>query len=366
MQLEPAVPTTAVNGPNPSVAVLILGFNNRPYLAGALESVLSQGYPRFEVFYIDNASADGSADFVKENFPRVRVIRNMQNLGYAKALQDTLSQVFSEGYDAAVVMNADVVVDSDWLGELVASAFRDNTIGLAQPKIFLWPPHSDLINTLGNEINFLGFGFCGHFGEQDVTVDEEDREIVFPSGACFLVKKETFLKVGGFDPDFFCYVEDQDFGWRCRLFGWRSVLSAKSRLWHDYQFLPAQKQSYKLFFYERNRWFFILKNYSIGLIAAVLVPLIIFESALLIHSIIYGYLKQKVKAYCAIVGSLRTLLQKRRSIQRQRRVADKDLLPLLSSRIDFPGFGGVFIRFANLFLTLYWEGVKKCYRLCCR
>lgn len=355
---------TQTSGHLPFVVVVVLGFNNRLHLPCALDSILRQTYPCFRVLFVDNGSTDGSAEFVSQHYPQVTVLANETNVGYAGAVHQTLSQVFAGGADAALVVNADVVLDPHCLEELVAAAYRDEAIGSAQPKILLFPPGSKLVNTLGNEINFLGFGFCGHFREEDSERFNDDREIVFPSGACVLVKSAVYRDVGGFDPDFFCYLEDQDFGWRSRMYGWHSILAAKARIWHDYRFLPEGAKQRKLFLYERNRWLFLLKNFGGPLLVLILPMLVVVECGILVHSIFFGYFRAKLSSYVSVIRNLRQLWKKRRYVQRGRRVPDRALVGLLSPVLRFEGFDNLLLKAANTVFARYFRLVKGCYRLC--
>lgn len=322
----------------PAIAVIVLGYNDLQHLEGALESTLCQDYPNYRTIFVDSASSDDSVAFVKQRFPGVEVISLQVNLGYAGAYRVVLSQVLDDACDAAVLLNADVEVDANWLSELVQSAYASEDIGFAQPKIYLWDGR--VLNSFGNCLNFLGFGYCGRYGEPDSDATTRDAEVALASGACLLVKRLAYWDVEGLDESFFAYVEDQDLVWRGRMRGWRAVASAESKMRHKYRFLDPSRNKQKVLLYERNRIRFIVKNYSLGLIVCIAPAFVLVEVGILFQGVLRGYLWQKCRAYVEVVHGLPRLLAARRRVQQDRVVGDCDLILLMSPTIEFPELGG--------------------------
>jgi GT2 family glycosyltransferase len=344
------------------VTVIILGFNDRDHLPEALRSVLAQRYSSFRVMFVDNASSDRSIDLVKVQFPQVETVRLHRNIGYAGAYAMVLPRAFGDGCDCAVLLNADVSVEPDWLNELVQSAHANPSIGFAQPKILLWDGHR--LNSFGNHINYLGFGYCGHCNEEDSQAFDFDREAPFVSGASMLVKRDAYLDSGGIDASFFNYVEDQDLVWRGRMLGWRSVVSARSRMRHKYQFLNPARNSRKMYWYELNRMRFVLQNYSALMLVLLLPAFCAMEALVLVHSALNGYVSQKCAAYLDLARMWPIVRDRRRQIQRSRKVSDRMLIQWLSTSIEFPGLEvRPGLAAVNGALSLYFALVKACLRL---
>jgi hypothetical protein len=343
----------------PRVAVLILGYNHRDFIIDTLRSVQAQTYTNYHVIYIDNASTDDSVSLVRHTFPDVEAIKHPTNIGYAGGYNQTLTRVFTQEYDAAVLLNPDTVSDTHWLSELVASAYADKTIGFAQPKIYLWEKGAtNSFNTAGNEINFLGFGYCGQYKHEDDPLLTQDTEITYASGASLLIKKEAYEMTSGFDDDFFAYLEDQDLGWRGKLLGYTSVLSARSLLWHKYDFQKKHLNNFKFFLLERNRFTFILKNFEIKTLLLILPACIIMETGVLLDSIMKGYFKAKLRGYFETAHNLRKTLHKRSLIQKTRVRTDKELFHFLNPEILFEEVDSPLLRGANIFLRCYYHIVK--------
>jgi GT2 family glycosyltransferase len=342
------------------IAVLILFYNDEANVSDALGSISRQSYPDYKVICIDNASTDGTIDVIRALYPETDIVTNEINLGYAGAYRQMLRRVFMEDFDAAVLINSDVIVDTDWLSELVRSAYADESIAIAQPKIFLWDNKgNNLANTFGNKIHFLGFGFCGHYRQIDDPSYAEDLDIASASGACMLIKKNAYLDIGELDDKFFAYVEDQDLSWRAKMKGYRIILSAKSIIWHKYVFHETRRNPYKFYLIERNRLYFILKNYSLKTMLLLFPAFLVMECGVILHSVTQGYFRAKMAGYFVFIRNFRPLLAGRRDIQRKRRLSDKMLFNEIDPVIAFDEIESPLLNLANLFLKGYYKCIKK-------
>lgn len=342
----------------PKIVVLVLGFNDEKNIQETLKTALDQTYENYDLVYIDNASSDSTLKIVKDNYPQLQIIEEKINLGYAGAYAKYLDIFFKKGYEAAVLLNSDVVVAKNWLKELVATAFSDEKIAIAQPKIFLWNENKDLANTFGNEINYLGFGFCGHYKKPDSENFHEDKEIVSASGASLLIKKEAFLHIGNMDKNFFAYLEDQDLSWRAQMHGYKIALSAKSVIWHKYVFQKNARNHWKFFTLERNRLYFLFKNYSAKTLFLILPMFLVMEMGIWADSLSNGYFKDKIKAYGAFFANFGKIYQLRQIVQQGRHLPDSELFKLLSPTVNFEEIDSLGLKIANKLLAGYYKIIK--------
>ena len=355
-----------MNNKNPSIAVIILGYNDEKNLKDTFNSVLNQSYQNYETIYIDNNSKDNSFEFVKKNYPQVKLFKNKKNLGYAGAYKKILDEMFvnnamGEHFDAVILLNSDVIVDYSWLKELIKSSFADKKIALAQPKIFLHQNSNktELINTFGNEINYLGFGFCGNYKQKDFSKIKEDKEITCASGCSLLIKKNAYLNsLDGLDDKFFAYLEDQDLSWRLKMQGYKIVLSAKSIMWHKYIFQKNERNKWKFYMLERNRLFFIFKNYQTKTIILILPIFLFMEIGILLDSIVKRYFIDKMKSYANFLKNIEKLKVNRKKIQKSRKINDREMFNQLSPTIKFEEIDNIFLKIANLFLFMYYKLIK--------
>lgn len=338
----------------PCVAILILGYNHAETVMDTLSCALQQSYESYEVIYIDNASQDDSLLRVRKKFPHLRVIQHKKNLGYAGAYKQVLKIVFSERFDMAVLLNPDTHFESNWLKPLVRSAEKHPDTALVQSKVYLWDGgKTTLFNTAGNNIHFLGIGFCGRYKEPDTPPIQEDSRIPYASGASLLVKKEAYEKLPGLDEDFFAYLEDQDLGWQANMFGYTNILCAQSIVWHRYDFQKKSLSGLKMYLLERNRFAFLLKNFEWKTLLLIAPALIVFEGGILFHSLLQGYFFKKLLAYKDFFTRIPSILKKRKIVQAKRTMSDRELFFLLSPTIEFEEVRSPLLSVVNRFLNRY-------------
>lgn len=345
----------------PKIAILMLCYNDLKSLEYAISSVLDQQYENFELIFIDNNSTDDSVNFVRSRFPDVEIVENRENIGYARAYKKELGKIFfGTDYDAAILLNSDIVVGKGWLSELVTSAFSDERIAFAQPKIFLHRKglKTKIANSFGNKIHFLGFGFCDNYEKEDSRHFSADRNISSGSGCCLLVKKRHYFEIGDIDETYEYYLEDQDLSWRALQKGYKIVLSAKSKMWHKYNF-ENEKNPKKFMLYERNRIYFVFKNYSTKTILLLLPAMFVMEGGVLIDALQRRCLGGKLNSYFEFIENIPRLLAKRRVSQEKREIKDRDLLKHLESELTFPEIDNRLLRFANKAFTLYFKVVSN-------
>jgi GT2 family glycosyltransferase len=249
----------------PTVSVIIPNFNGRNYLEDCLRSIFSADYPqeKLEVIVVDNASTDGSVDFIKKEFPDVKIVANDKNMGFAPAINIGAAACRGE---CLVVMNNDLRVRDDWLTELVAAISSGSEVGCAGSLVLNWD--GDKIDFAGGIVNFEGKGFQIGYGEK---VDNYLKKLssspypqyLFVNGSSFIVRKSFFDEIGGMDEDFFAYYDDIDFGWRIWLAGYSVVLAPKSVVYHRHHGTSDRFAHPKIrYLMEKNSLSTIYKNYS--------------------------------------------------------------------------------------------------------
>jgi len=350
------------NVKEPKIGVLVLGFNDRKYLSRVLGDLGRQSYTNYSVTFIDNASDDGSYGYVREEFPGIRAVRNSVNLGFSLAFNRQMQYSFQwDRCDAVIVMNSDMAVDDrDLIDKMVSTAFSSSDIALVQPRIYIENEEKrPVINTLGNEINFLGFSYVSRINELDVKPEGPDTDIAGASGACMLIKKEFFLKAGGFDSHFFAYMEDADLSWRAHLYGWRVVLCSSAWIWHAYEFTRTDTRPWKMRALERNRYLTMLKNYSAGTLAALLPALVLMDIGVLIFSIRRRWFWGKICSYADVLRLWPTMRAKRRDIQRCRVRNDSFMLRLFSGRMNAALVQNKLLNRANVLFDTYYEWLRN-------
>ncbi|MFH1030026.1 MAG: glycosyltransferase family 2 protein, partial [bacterium] len=207
----------------PKVAVIILTWNGMKYLPDCLGSLINQDYEKVnrEYIIVDNASSDGTVNYIKENFSEFSLIENDKNYGFDKGNNIGIKYALDKGYDYIVLLNQDTVVDPSWLSELVKAAESNKKIGAVQSLMLYWEnanirecdtrheggarsesTRTFKVNSCGNELHFLGFGFCGG-NQKKLEIGNCKLEIIsditYASSSAVLYRANVLKEVGCFD-----------------------------------------------------------------------------------------------------------------------------------------------------------------------
>ncbi len=216
-------------------AIVILNWNGRPMLERFLPSVVANTTGDAEVIVADNGSTDDSIEFLKTNYPSLRLILMDKNYGFAEGYNRALAQIDAEYY---VLLNDDVEVTPGWTDKVVALMDSDPQIAAAQPmlKMFDRRDHFEYAGGAGGYIDKLGYPFCrGRIFstiEQDTGQYNDTRYVFWATGAAMFVRSAVWKELGGLDGDFFAHMEEIDFCWRARNHGYRIVATSDAQVFH--------------------------------------------------------------------------------------------------------------------------------------
>jgi len=259
----------------PFVTVIVLTWNSRQHIDGCLVTMLRQTYPNYQILVVDSCSNDGTADYIRANYPEVKVVQLPQNMGYRRG--NAYGMQHAKG-EYIVVCNDDVEVKRNWLAEMVRVMEEDDHIGLVTPMILL-AEHKDLMNTAGNTLHFSGM--YGPHGKGEPKQQHEARQIIAAvSGCCFMIRRDLMLRLNGFSTDFDQFdvgwhasFEDVDLSWRAQMLGYRIEYVPTSIMYHRYKqpdLFPTRFGSY-----EWGRYLTICRNYHLSTLL-MLVPFLVF------------------------------------------------------------------------------------------
>jgi hypothetical protein len=253
----------------PSVTAVVIGYNSKDIVGPCLQTLLDQDYPNLEVVVVDNASKDGTAEFVATNFPQIKLIASDVNLGFAEG-NNLVFQTTQSKY--VVLLNQDAYAQRNWVAELVRAAEMDERIGSVGSKM-LFNRCPTLLNSTAIEINEAGWGWDRQVGERDENPSPMPEEVFGGCGGAVLYRTEALRKVGGFDNAFFMYYEDTDLAWRLRLAGYDNLYAPLAVVRHDFHgdtgATPGRLYR-RRFMSERNRWATLVKNLDRKSLLAVL------------------------------------------------------------------------------------------------
>ena len=206
---------------SPKISVIIVNYNGKKLLENCLESLFKTDYNNFEVILVDNNSTDGSMEFVTKNYPKIIVIKLDSNKGFAEP--NNIGAKIAKG-EYLLFLNNDTVTTTNFISEMVKVLEKDEKIAICQ-SLLLKPDGN--IDSSGDFIDKMGIVY------NSKTKTDEIREISSARGACMLMRKKIFDKLGGFDEKFFFSFEDVDLSWRSWILGYKAVVVPQSIVYHS-------------------------------------------------------------------------------------------------------------------------------------
>ncbi len=327
------------------IVILVVAFNGIKLLEDCLSSVLAADASGLNVHYVvlDNASSDGTGQFVRERFPGVTLVELDENLGFAEGNNQALREAqkrFTK-IDYVYLLNQDTIVDRKFLVEAVRYLEANDSAGAVQSLLKLHP-ETELINTAGNALHFLGFGLPTFYREL-CDLAPASGPIGYPSGAAVLIRGDWIQAHGLFSNVLFMYLEDAELGWQLHLAGQPPHLCATSIVYHKYTF-SSTIRSYE--YLERNRWWLIAVHYKLPTIIVLLPALLLMEVGQLIYATSQGLLGAKWRAVAGFMhpNFLGQAWVARRRTQSARMVGDRQMLLRWSGTIDSPYLNGWMVR----------------------
>ncbi len=213
---------------NSLIYIILLSYNGETWLKNCIESLLISNYSNFRILMIDNASSDDSVALVKKCFPKVEILVNIENRGFAAGMNLGIKHALSSGADYVFLINQDTKVDVTCLRELVNVAYCDKRIGVLVPVQFKYG--TTRLHAVFARWLKLNLGFDGdHLNGTDV---KPFYEVKHASGAAMLVNLTAMKTVGLLDPIYFSYFEESDLCRRMRLHGFKIGLCPRAIFWH--------------------------------------------------------------------------------------------------------------------------------------
>ncbi|WP_423149320.1 glycosyltransferase family 2 protein [Rubrolithibacter danxiaensis] len=258
---------------NPKVSVIILNWNGKNYLERFLPSVCASSYPELEIIVADNASTDDSIDFLNTNFPKVRIIENKQNYGFAGGYNKALEKVHADYY---ILLNSDVEVTSNWIEPVISLLESDKTVAAAQPKLKDWNRKDffEYAGAAGGLIDKFGYPFCrGRIFdtiEEDTGQYESTEEVFWASGAAFFIRSSCWKEARGFNPHFFAHMEEIDLCWRLKNLGYKVMYCPDSTVYHIGGGTLNKENPHKTYLNFRNNLLMLYKNLPAGRAAFII------------------------------------------------------------------------------------------------
>lgn len=287
------------------ISVVIVNYNGKKHLKRCLSSLAGQTFTDYEVILVDNASSDGSPDFVKENFPEVRLIENKENLGFAGG---TNSGIKAASGNFIMTLNNDTWMDPDCLFHLFHTMESADDVGMCAAKL-TFP--DGRINSTGICISRSGAAWDRGIYEQDDGQYGTEEEVFGPCAGAALYRRSMLEKIGLFDEDFFLYMEDVDLAFRARLSGWRCLYMPLAKVTHIHGGTAGVGSDLAVYYGNRNVIWYVLKNFPVPLLLTSLPWIIGRNVAVIPYYALRGQGLVILRAKFAAVFGIRMMLGKR-------------------------------------------------------
>lgn len=313
------------------VSVIVVNWNGRELLSECLESLRKQAYTRFSTILVDNGSTDGSVDFVGKKFPEVKIIALPENTGFSVANNIAIRSVNN---DYVALLNNDAVAHPLWLKNLVAGLESTPEAGFAASKILLYEDRG-AIDRAGDSYTTAGTALLRGRGAS--AGDYDRREWVF--GACAaagLYRLRMLKEIGLFDEDFFLLYEDVDLSFRAQLRNYRCLYVPDATAYHKASSSIVHDSPISVYYSHRNLEWVYLKNMPARLIRKTIILHMIYNVAACLYFLGNGRIVEFVRAKRHALKGMKTVLQKRRSIQGNCAVDERYIWQLLERERFFP------------------------------
>ena len=210
------------------LSVVIPHWNAIDYLPTCLTALANQTHDALEVILVDNASSDGSADYVRKQHPQVRLIELPENRGFTGACNAGMEAACGE---VIALLNNDTEVDAGWAAAVMDAFERHPHVGMVASKMLLFD-RRDHIHTAGDLFAVNGRAINRGVWERDTGQYDTEEYVFSACGGSSAYRRAMLDDIGLLDDDFFFLLEDVDLSWRAQLAGWRVLYTPRAVVYH--------------------------------------------------------------------------------------------------------------------------------------
>jgi GT2 family glycosyltransferase len=316
------------------ISVIVPNYNGKHFLRACFTSLFSTGYSPLEVVMVDNASTDGSVDFVRSHFPKVKIIQSVQNLGFAGAVN--LGIKAAKG-DYLAILNNDTVVDSRWLIELKKAIASHPEVGFCASKM-VWLKNAKILDSAGIIYSWKGKAYDRGHGETDEGQYDQPEYVFGACNGASFYQRSVFEKIGLFDENFFLVADDVDFSFRAQLAGIKCLYVPTAMVKHAGGGTVITWTEKKARFSAKHHLYIIIKNFPTKFLLLNL-PQVVVERLRNLSGILKSVPWWRrpfvvLLTYSEVILRLPAMLKERKLIQKRRKVSDEYLCSIIR-RADF-------------------------------
>ena len=314
------------NNSDPNFSIIILYWNTDQYINKCLNSLDAQTFRDFEVIILDNGSEQPFNKDLLQEFPNlsIKFLQLPENIGFAAGNNLGVEQANGK---YIVTLNADAFPEPNWLENIHKAIVKYPNCFFASKLIMANDPRK--FDGVGDVYHFTGLVWRKYHNYSERALQLSEKEVFSPCGAAAIYPKEAFEKVGGFDPDYFAYVEDVDLGFRLRLAGYKCIFLPDAVVHHVGSGSTGRRSDFSVYYGQRNLIWTFVKNMP-GLLLWVLLPFhILMNILMLLLSFFRKQGKITNKAKWDAIKELPQMINKRNQFQRNRSVSIPQLMKVM-------------------------------------
>lgn len=332
------------------VDAVVLAWQAEPFLRRSVEALLASEGVQVHVYLVDNGCTTDDAE-VLGKYDGVTVLSPETNLGFSGGCNFGAAHGDA---DYVALVNQDLVVEPHTIARLVEE-LDDERVGIAAGTVLL-DSDPELLNSSGNMVHVLGLSWVGGLGERDTRT--EPTNVAGAMGACVVLRRSHWERLGGFYDKYFAYHEDAEISLRTHMMGLRvhNVPQATAR--HRYEFSRNQNKYYLV---ERNRLMFVLTLWGPRSLALLGLPLLALEAAMVLLAVKQGWLRDKVRGWWWLWRHREELRERRELVRGSVVVPDRVWMRMLTDELDTPliELPGAVQEPLNRLMHVYWLLVRR-------
>jgi len=265
----------------------------------------------------------------------VLYVESQENLGFAAG--NNLGFKYAENAEWLILLNPDAVPSVDWLERMLSTAEKHPEFSMFGSRM-LQMNNPELLDGDGDCYHISGFAWRSGIGLASKKVPNKTKEAFSPCAAAALYKGSVIRSAGGFDEDFFCYMEDVDLGFRLQLAGHRCLIISGAEVLHVGSAVTGKRSSFYVYYGQRNMVWAYVKNMP-GILFWIFLPLHVSLNVIaILRYTVIGKISIVLRAKYDALRALPIVWKKRRVIQKTRVVSLKTIFKKIDKRL-LPGLG---------------------------
>jgi len=311
-----------------SIAILIINFNSGSLLSRCLECVANQKIITGDVFVLDNGNEDPISDAYSKKFPSVQFHKSEKNIGFAAGNNFLLHK--ASDYEWIALVNPDAYLEPDWLQKMLSAVKNYPEYSFFASRL-MQCRQEDVVDGDADILHVSGLAWRKNHGLSLHACATKAMEVFSPCAAAALYRRDTLVEAGGFDEDYFCYLEDVDLGFRLRLAGHRCLLVPDAVAHHVGSATTDGRHSdFVIYHGHRNLVWTYIKNMP-GALFWLLLPLhIVLNLVSIVWFLLLGKGTVILRAKRDVIKGIPRMWKKRREIQKNRKASVGEIWKVLN------------------------------------